>query len=136
MDFLPYARPLEGEAVVTKAGNSGFIGTELEAMIRQRGIRTLVIGGITTDQCVSTTTRMAENLGVCDGGWGKVCLKSIILLVRIPLFFLPSFGLSGEERGSRLGLGIRWAGGLFLHSSHRNSAAALLISPLRQELAK
>ncbi|KAG7004388.1 hypothetical protein G7Y79_00025g056740 [Physcia stellaris] len=71
VDFLPYARPLEGEAVVTKAGNSGFIGTELEAMIRQRGIRTLVIGGITTDQCVSTTTRMAENLGVCDGGWGK-----------------------------------------------------------------
>lgn len=75
MDFLPYAQPLEGEAVVTKGVNSGFIGTELEAMIRQRGIRTLVIGGITTDQCVSTTTRMAANLGVCDGGWGKVCLE-------------------------------------------------------------
>ncbi len=59
----PEARELPGEIVLTKQVNSAFIGTDLEARLRAGGIATVVIVGITTDHCVSTTTRMAGNLG-------------------------------------------------------------------------
>lgn len=57
------ALPLAGEPVLYKDVNSGFIGTRLEALLRSRGVTMVVIAGITTDHCVSTTTRMAGNLG-------------------------------------------------------------------------
>lgn len=60
---MDIARELPGEAVLTKNVNSGFIGTGLEAMLRDKDIATLVIAGITTNHCVETTTRMAGNLG-------------------------------------------------------------------------
>ena len=59
----PEAEPLPGEPVIFKEVNSAFIGTDLEQQLRARGAITLVIVGITTDHCVSTTTRMAGNLG-------------------------------------------------------------------------
>jgi nicotinamidase-related amidase len=61
--FKPEAQPLEGEAVITKEVNSGFIGTDLEQRLRAAGIDTVVLCGLTTDHCVSTTARMAGNLG-------------------------------------------------------------------------
>jgi nicotinamidase-related amidase len=59
----PQAQPLPGEPVLYKNVNSSFIGTDLERRLRDAGIDTVVICGITTDHCVSTTTRMAGNLG-------------------------------------------------------------------------
>lgn len=59
----PEAQPLAGEPVIYKNVNSSFIGTDLEQRLRDAGIDTLVICGITTDHCVSTTTRMAGNFG-------------------------------------------------------------------------
>ena len=56
-------KPIAGEVVVEKSVNSAFIGTDLQSMLEERGIRSLVIAGLTTDHCVSTTTRMAGNLG-------------------------------------------------------------------------
>jgi len=56
-------RPLPGERVVQKSVNSAFIGTDLEAELRHRGYTTLVIAGMQTNLCVSTTARMAGNLG-------------------------------------------------------------------------
>ncbi|MDR7077278.1 nicotinamidase-related amidase [Neobacillus niacini] len=47
----------------TKNVNSGFIGTELETYLKANRILTVVITGLSTQHCVSTTTRMSANLG-------------------------------------------------------------------------
>lgn len=56
-------RPIDDEKVFTKSVNSCFIGTGFEDWLRENGIDTLVIVGITTQHCVSTTARMSGNLG-------------------------------------------------------------------------
>jgi len=61
--FKPEAMPHEGEPVFRKTVNSAFIGTTLEAHLRGEGIHALAIVGLTTDHCVSSTARMAANLG-------------------------------------------------------------------------
>ncbi|MEO6259556.1 MAG: cysteine hydrolase family protein [Thermoanaerobaculia bacterium] len=61
--FKVEALPMAGEPIFQKHVNSAFIGTDLEAHLRDKGIEELVIAGITTDHCVSSTTRMAGNLG-------------------------------------------------------------------------
>lgn len=61
--FKPEVAPLPGETIIPKNVNSAFIGTDLEQQLREQGLTTLVIAGLTTDHCVSTTTRMAGNLG-------------------------------------------------------------------------
>ena len=55
--------PLTGELVFQKAVNSAFIGTELEDYLKDQAIDHLVIAGLTLPHCVSTTTRVAANLG-------------------------------------------------------------------------
>jgi nicotinamidase-related amidase len=62
-DFKPEAEPLPGETRFTKTVHSAFIGTGLEDHLRSAGLDELVVAGLTTDQCVSTSVRMAANLG-------------------------------------------------------------------------
>lgn len=62
-EIKPIVAPIKGEQVITKNVNSAFIGTNLESTLREKEISQLVIVGLTTDHCVSTTTRMAKNLG-------------------------------------------------------------------------
>jgi nicotinamidase-related amidase len=63
VEFKCEAEPLPGEPVITKHVNSAFIGTDLEKRLRADGVDTVAIVGLTTDHCVSTTARMAGNLG-------------------------------------------------------------------------
>lgn len=61
--FKPGFEPVAGELLVSKQVNSAFIGTGLEAHLRERGIGRITVLGLTTDHCVSTTVRMGGNLG-------------------------------------------------------------------------
>ena len=62
-EFNDHVAPNEVEVVITKEVNNAFIGTDLKNRLESEGIKTLVIVGITTDHCVSTTVRMASNYG-------------------------------------------------------------------------
>jgi nicotinamidase-related amidase len=62
-DFKEAFRPLPGERIIQKNVNSAFIGTDLKQQLDAQHLTTLVIAGLTTDHCVSTTTRMAGNFG-------------------------------------------------------------------------
>ncbi|MCD0467268.1 cysteine hydrolase family protein [Flavobacterium sp. ENC] len=56
-------QPIDGEPVIVKNVNSAFIGTDLKERLDQQGINKLVLVGLTSNHCVSTTARMAGNLG-------------------------------------------------------------------------
>lgn len=61
--FKRLTQPLPHENVIRKQVNSAFIGTTLHTQLQQQGIQKLVIVGLTTHHCISTTARMAGNLG-------------------------------------------------------------------------
>jgi len=63
-EFKPEAQPLIGETVLAKQTNSAFIGTNLEALLRDRGQTTLMIVGVSSSNSVEATVRMAGNLGL------------------------------------------------------------------------
>lgn len=63
VEIQPEVAPVAGEPLIQKRVNSAFIGTDLEQQLRDAGIDTVVIVGLTTNHCVSTTARMAGNLG-------------------------------------------------------------------------
>lgn len=56
-------KPLKSEPLFTKNVNSAFIGTDLEQRLRDDAIEKVVIVGLTTNHCISTSVRMAANLG-------------------------------------------------------------------------
>jgi nicotinamidase-related amidase len=62
-EFKEIVKPNIGERIIKKNVNSAFIGTNLKQLLDEQKIKTLVIVGLTTDHCVSTTTRMAGNFG-------------------------------------------------------------------------
>jgi nicotinamidase-related amidase len=62
-DIVDDLKPLPGEPVVDKPGKGAFYATDLDSMLRNRGIRSLVVCGVTTEVCVNTTVREANDRG-------------------------------------------------------------------------
>lgn len=62
-DFVDELQPIPGEIVLDKPGKGSFVATDLDLILRQRRIRQLLFTGVTTECCVQTTLRTANDLG-------------------------------------------------------------------------
>lgn len=64
-DLIDELQPLDAELVIDKPGYSAFAHTDLELLLRNRGVSCLLLSGITTEVCVSSTLRAGIDLGFC-----------------------------------------------------------------------
>ncbi len=107
-DIIPELAPAPGEPVLDKPGKGAFYQTDLELMLRNRGIESLLVAGVTTEVCVHTTVREANDRGFRCAVLGDCCGS-----------YFPEF----HEVGLRM---IAAQGGIFGWVSSADSLVAAL----------
>ncbi len=107
-DIIPALYPAAGEPVIDKPGKGAFYQTELELMLRNRGIDNLLVCGVTTEVCVNTTVREANDRGYRCIVLGDCCAS-----------YFPEF----HEAGLAM---IKAQGGIFGWVSGSKAALAAL----------
>jgi len=96
-EILPALAPLPGETVIDKPGKGAFYATRLQAWLEERGIRQLVFAGVTTEVCVQTTMREANDRGY-DG----------LLAVDATASYFPAFKTATVEMIRAQGAIVGW----------------------------
>ncbi len=104
-DIIPALYPADGEIVIDKPGKGAFYSTDLERMLSNHGVETLLVCGVTTEVCVHTTVREANDRGY-----------RCVVLADCCASYFPEF----HEAGLRM---VTAQGGIFGWVS--NSAAVL-----------
>ena len=107
-DIIPELYPLPSEPVIDKPGKGAFFATDLQAILHNRGIRQLIVTGVTTEVCVNTTVREANDRGY-DCLVPQDCVGS----------YFPEF----QEMGLKM---IKAQGGIFGWVSHSDKILAAL----------
>lgn len=98
-DIIPELAPIEGEVVLDKPGKGSFYATDLETILRAKDIAQLVVTGVTTEVCVQSTVREANDRG----------FESLILSDCTGSYF-PEFHASALEMFAAQGAIIGWVG--------------------------
>ena len=110
-DIIPELAPLPGEPVVDKPGKGAFYATDLQTILQNRGIQNLLVGGVTTEVCVHTTVREANDRGY----------RCIVVADACGSYF-PEF----HEMGLKM---IKAQGGIFGWVSDSNTIVDALAMP-------
>lgn len=105
-DLIDELQPLPGEPVIDKPGYSAFAHTDLDLLLRTRGIEQLIVTGVTTEVCVSSTVRHAVDLGFDCVTVSDACASADPTLHRAALAMIGvEGGLFGEVLDSDTLLG-------------------------------
>lgn len=96
-DIIPELYPREGEVILDKPGKDSFYGTDLEVMLTAQGIKTLIITGVTTEVCVQSTARAANDRGF-----------ECIILSDCTASYFPEFKQSALDMFAAQGAIIGW----------------------------
>jgi nicotinamidase-related amidase len=113
-DIVPELYPVEGEPVIDKPGKGAFYQTDLELTLRNSGIENLLVSGVTTEVCVNTTVREANDRGYRCIVLGDCCAS-----------YFPEL----HEMGLKM---IKAQGGIFGWVSDSASAVAALAGASKQ----